>query len=307
MARFHAQRRTHRQAQTDGCSPRLCVLVLIAASAGRPPLAPRAGSTGPCSPPPSCGCAGPGCWQPPFIALSTYYGRALRWAVMIRGSNRQPNLWGLFSATAVGFTAIILFGRAGRTGAALPDFRQGEGLLFLSTGGLGDREDLRSAGRPPHLRLGPGLGGTLRSQGRSRAAMDPAGGRLPGRLHRRFLRSPLRAALRQSSGDAAQRMLDALAFCPTAGKPRSRDFLSSFSSGVECTRSLSGVLSLARLHAPGMGSDHLVLSGFLSSLSGPRRSRVDGRPDPARLCRLRQPGSDPRRSAAASKWLRFSY
>ena len=48
-----------------------------------------------------------------LLALSTYLGRALRWRVLIRPQKAAPSLWNLFCATAVGFTAIVLFGRAG--------------------------------------------------------------------------------------------------------------------------------------------------------------------------------------------------
>ncbi|MCP5112969.1 MAG: flippase-like domain-containing protein, partial [bacterium] len=47
------------------------------------------------------------------LALLTYLGRALRWRVLIRPVREKPSLWNLFSATAIGFTAIVLFGRAG--------------------------------------------------------------------------------------------------------------------------------------------------------------------------------------------------
>jgi hypothetical protein len=48
------------------------------------------------------------------LSLLTYYGRALRWRVMLLplvGS--QPSRWRLFSATAIGFTAVVLLGRPG--------------------------------------------------------------------------------------------------------------------------------------------------------------------------------------------------
>ncbi len=48
-----------------------------------------------------------------LIALATYYGRALRWAVMIRHLKPHPDMLGLFSATAIGFSAIVLLGRPG--------------------------------------------------------------------------------------------------------------------------------------------------------------------------------------------------
>ena len=47
------------------------------------------------------------------FALLTYVGRALRWQVMLRPLRPESSLWNLISATAIGFTAIVLFGRAG--------------------------------------------------------------------------------------------------------------------------------------------------------------------------------------------------
>lgn len=46
-------------------------------------------------------------------ALSAYYVRALRWAVLLKPVSPHPSLWNLFSATAIGFTAITLLGRPG--------------------------------------------------------------------------------------------------------------------------------------------------------------------------------------------------
>ena len=47
------------------------------------------------------------------LSLSTYFGRALRWEVMIRPLQPNASLWRLFVATAIGFTAIVIFGRPG--------------------------------------------------------------------------------------------------------------------------------------------------------------------------------------------------
>jgi hypothetical protein len=47
------------------------------------------------------------------LSLAAYFGRAVRWAVMIRPLKPHPSLWNLFAATAIGFTAIVLFGRPG--------------------------------------------------------------------------------------------------------------------------------------------------------------------------------------------------
>jgi hypothetical protein len=47
------------------------------------------------------------------ISVATCYGRALRWAVMLRPLRPNPDLWGVFKATAIGFTAVVLLGRPG--------------------------------------------------------------------------------------------------------------------------------------------------------------------------------------------------
>jgi hypothetical protein len=48
-----------------------------------------------------------------LLALSTYLGRAFRWRVLIHPMKPDASLWNLFTATAIGFTAIVLFGRPG--------------------------------------------------------------------------------------------------------------------------------------------------------------------------------------------------
>ena len=47
------------------------------------------------------------------LIMASYGGRALRWEVMLRPLNPNANLWRIFTATAIGFTAVVLFGRAG--------------------------------------------------------------------------------------------------------------------------------------------------------------------------------------------------
>jgi uncharacterized protein (TIRG00374 family) len=47
------------------------------------------------------------------LMLLTYLGRALRWEVMLRPLRPRANLWNLCSATVIGFTAVVLLGRAG--------------------------------------------------------------------------------------------------------------------------------------------------------------------------------------------------
>lgn len=45
--------------------------------------------------------------------IAGYYGRALRWRVLMRPVKPNPSLWNLFSATVIGFSAITVLGRPG--------------------------------------------------------------------------------------------------------------------------------------------------------------------------------------------------
>lgn len=45
--------------------------------------------------------------------MLSYVGRVLRWQVMIRPLKAHTRFWGMFRATAIGFTAVVFFGRAG--------------------------------------------------------------------------------------------------------------------------------------------------------------------------------------------------
>jgi glycosyltransferase 2 family protein len=47
------------------------------------------------------------------FALTTYYGRVLRWAVLLKPLQPRPDLWKLFSATVIGFSAVTVLGRPG--------------------------------------------------------------------------------------------------------------------------------------------------------------------------------------------------
>jgi len=47
------------------------------------------------------------------LGLLTYLGRAIRWQLMIRPIAPAAGLWRLFTATAIGFTAVVLLGRPG--------------------------------------------------------------------------------------------------------------------------------------------------------------------------------------------------
>jgi hypothetical protein len=48
-----------------------------------------------------------------LLSLGSYVGRVLRWGVLLEPLRPRPNYAGLFSATAIGFTALVLLGRPG--------------------------------------------------------------------------------------------------------------------------------------------------------------------------------------------------
>lgn len=48
-----------------------------------------------------------------LCAVATYFGRALRWAVLIRPLRAHPSIWNLFKATVIGFSALVILGRPG--------------------------------------------------------------------------------------------------------------------------------------------------------------------------------------------------
>jgi len=48
-----------------------------------------------------------------FLNFGTYFGRALRWEVMIRPMRPNARLRGVLSATIIGFTAVLILGRPG--------------------------------------------------------------------------------------------------------------------------------------------------------------------------------------------------
>lgn len=65
------------------------------------------------------------------FVLASYGVRALRWQVMIKPLAAASSVWRVFVATCVGFTAVVLFGRAGEPVRPYLIAR-GEGLSFSS-------------------------------------------------------------------------------------------------------------------------------------------------------------------------------
>lgn len=47
------------------------------------------------------------------LSLASYYGRALRWSVILAPLRKNASTWGIFKSTVIGFTAVVLLGRPG--------------------------------------------------------------------------------------------------------------------------------------------------------------------------------------------------
>lgn len=172
------------------------------------------------------------------LVLATYVGRALRWQIMLRPLRKDANLWRIFTATAIGFTAVVLFGRAGepvrpyliarKEGVSFSSQiaawlveRMLDLLMVLLIFGIALTQVSHSAIQPgPRIRLVLEVGGYV--VGFTGAAC-----------------LALLIALRQFRGQVQQRLVSALAFLPEALVARVEKILASFEEGMQSTRSTS--------------------------------------------------------------------
>lgn len=184
-----------------------------------------------------------------ILILGTYIGRALRWEVMLRpllkhdGEDKSPNFFRLLAATCIGFTAVVLFGRAGEPVRPFLIARN-EGVSFSSQIAAWVVERIMdilmiliifgiALTQVSHtgIQSSPRIATILRVGG--------AAAGLTGALCLLLL-----AALRRFRGGVQQRLLDALSFLPDTLQARFATVLSSFDAGMESTRSSSFTLLL---------------------------------------------------------------
>jgi uncharacterized protein (TIRG00374 family) len=170
------------------------------------------------------------------LILATYIGRALRWEVMLRPLAKQASFLRVLSATCIGFTAVVLFGRAGEPVRPYLIARQ-EGvsfssqiaawvverildvLMILVIFGIALTQVSRSAIRSsPHIQI------TLQAGG---AAAGVAG----------LACLALLVGLRQFHGSVQKRLLEALSFLPAPMLQRVQEFFAAFGEGMQSTRS----------------------------------------------------------------------
>lgn len=168
------------------------------------------------------------------FGLLTYGGRALRWQVMLKPLAPRPNLVNLLKATAIGFTAVVLFGRPGEFVrpyliavkekvpfssqlAAWALERILDLLTVLLVFGL-------ALARVRHSSVGPGLSWVLQ-----------VGGSFVGVLGSVCV--VVLFVLRRYSDTMRQRLVEALGFLPARYLAQAERLVNAFMAGLAATRS----------------------------------------------------------------------
>lgn len=196
-----------------------------------------------------------------LIMLASYHGRALRWAVLLEPLRPRPSLWGLFKATAIGYTAIVLLGRPGELVrpyliasreqvsfssqmAAWFIERICDLLLVLVLFGLA----LALVTGGPERRTGPVLDWALRAGGWAAAGLG-------------LLCLAVFAGLSRWSHDLGGRLRPFLDLLGERGRQRALGMLSSLEEGFGSTRSMGAV---ARLLGWSIVEWAIVTAGYLA-------------------------------------------
>ncbi len=177
------------------------------------------------------------------LILGTYVGRAFRWEVLLRPLVKHVDFLRLLSATCIGFTAVVLFGRAGEPVrpfliarnekvsfssqvAAWVVERILDILMILIIFGVALTQVSHSA-----IRSSPRV-----------AVILQAGGAAAGITGAACL--ALLIGLRQFKGGVQQRLMEALAFLPGPVHARIAGYLAAFGEGMQSTRSSSFTMLL---------------------------------------------------------------
>ena len=177
------------------------------------------------------------------LILGTYVGRAFRWEVLLRPLVKHVDFLRLLSATCIGFTAVVLFGRAGEPVrpfliarnekvsfssqvAAWVVERILDILMILIIFGVALTQVSHSA-----IRSSPRV-----------AVILQAGGAAAGMTGAACL--ALLIGLRQFKGGVQQRLMEALAFLPGPVHARIAGYLAAFGEGMQSTRSSSFTMLL---------------------------------------------------------------
>ena len=171
-----------------------------------------------------------------ILISATYLGRALRWEVMLRPLARKTSLLRILSATCIGFTAVVLFGRAGEPVRPYLIARR-EGVSFSSQVAVWVVERILDV-----LMILVIFGIALTQVSHSSIQSSPsvqmtlrAGGAAAGIAGVACL--ALLVGLRQFKGGVQKRLLEALSFLPAPTLGKIETFLAAFGEGMQSTRS----------------------------------------------------------------------
>jgi glycosyltransferase 2 family protein len=177
------------------------------------------------------------------LAILSFYVRALRWAVMMAPMGVKPSKWGLFSATAIGFTAIVLLGRPGEFVRPYLIAIQ-EKVPFSSQVAIWMLERIYDL-LVVLLLFGAGLARVQQSGaevGPAIAWVLQAGGWFVGVMC--TLSLLILILLRQFAEPMKKRLLDALTFLPDHLHARASHIVEAFVHGVASTRRWDSLLQL---------------------------------------------------------------
>jgi glycosyltransferase 2 family protein len=170
-----------------------------------------------------------------LLILATYVGRALRWEVMLRPMRKDVKLWRIFSATANGFTAVVLFGRAGEPVRPYLISKR-ESVSFSSQVAIWIIErilDLLMVLLIFGVALTHISSSAIQPGPRMQVILE-AGGYAVGLTGIASL--ALLIALRQLHGGVMHRLIARLAFLPEKALRRLESVLTSFDEGMQSTR-----------------------------------------------------------------------
>jgi glycosyltransferase 2 family protein len=181
-------------------------------------------------------------WHWMSIALAsvlvTYWGRALRWEIMLRPLTSNTSVWRVLVATCIGFAAVVLFGRAGE--AVRPFLiAKKEGVSFSSQIAAWVVErmlDLLMVLVIFGIALTQ-VGNSAIQHGAKVQALLKAAGYAAGITGLVCL--TLLIALRQFRGGVRDRLMQALSFLPGPLHIRIEKFLTAFEEGMASTRNSS--------------------------------------------------------------------
>ncbi len=177
------------------------------------------------------------------LVQGTYLGRALRWEVMLRPLGTDISLWRIFTATAIGFTAVVLFGRAGEPVRPYLIAKKA-GVTFSSqiAAWIVERMlDLLMVLLIFGIALTQVSSSSIQPGPKTRVILE-AGGYTAGITG--LVSLALLIGLRQFRGSVQQKLLRALSFLPEKVLVRIKSVLASFDEGMESTRQAGATMLL---------------------------------------------------------------